>query len=98
MSILSSTKSGKEQKLTPEILTDVLGLDYTIKSEMFQIFAFSQERFIRGQFIKRENNGVYEASFIMCGMRFYVGISTLGDAKHYADNWDSLAEKTYKFD
>ena len=98
MSILSNTNRGKEQKLTPEILTDALGLNYTIKSEAFQVFAFNQERFIRGQFIKKENNGEYEANFVMCGMRFCVGISTLGDAKHYVDNWDILAEKMYKFD
>lgn len=94
MSILKSTNSGKDQKLTPEILVDVLGLNYTIKSEMFQVFAFNQERFIDGQFIKKENNGEYEASFVMCGMRFCVGISTLGDAKHYVDNWDILAKES----
>lgn len=92
MSILKSTNSGKDQKLTPEILIDVLGLNYTIKTELFQIFAFNQGRFIAGQFIKKVNNEGYEASFIMCGMRFCVGISTLGDAKHYVDNWDILAE------
>ena len=94
MSILKSTNSGKNQKLTPEILINVLGLDYTIKTELFQIFAFNQGRFIEGQFIKKENNGEYEASFVMCGMRFCVGISTLGDAKYYVDNWDILAEES----
>lgn len=87
MSILSSTDSGKNKRITPLVLTEELELKfYRIANDMH--YYIDQSNYIWGQYILQRNNE-YFVNFEISRKKFRIPVKSFYEVKLFIDYWKS---------
>ena len=87
MSILSSTDSGKNKRITPLVLTDKLELQFhRICNDLY--FYIDQSNYIWNQYILQRNNE-YFVNFEISHKMFRIPVKSFYEVKLFIDYWKS---------
>ena len=87
MSILSSTDSGKNKKITPSSLTEDLEMEfYRIAKDIY--YYIDKSNYVWGQYILQRNDE-YFVNFEISRKKFRIPVKSFYEVKLFLDYWKS---------